>query len=148
MTHMTASSYKTGTYDMHFMLSEPDEDGDFLITIFALPEVGLGGGDAPILAQVDVFLAEVGQDRDALPEWMNRSEMPVGLEGLEPEWFELVYGRAMARRMNEALVAAIEADAYGVDMDRKRWREPSWDAVADILKRARTCHVSLLSRGF
>jgi hypothetical protein len=123
-------------------VAEPDEDGDLLVTVFALPvaenAMGHADWDAPILAQSDLFCNDVGLDPENLPRWLDGKCIAVGETGLEPEWIEITYGQMLAYKMNEAIAAAIRCDARGVDMEGRPWRTPSANRVQSILLRTIT----------
>lgn len=126
---MTATSrWATGTYELVLDYTKDDE-ADVVATIFAKPlEVGTDADeDAPILSQMGLLFAELGDRRGIFAE-EKPAVVDIGEHGLEPENLEREFGPQTGVRLLLLLFQAANADFKGVDMDGAPWREPSNEA--------------------
>lgn len=119
------SLWATGTYELVLDFSGAD-GADIVATVFAMPVDNTleADEDAPILAQTDFIIPELGDLRLEFAEGKT-TIIPIGEHGLQPEDMEARYGPKTAIRLMLLLFRAAEADFNGVDVDKVPWREPS-----------------------
>jgi hypothetical protein len=126
MGTMIESRWATGTYEMLLQRLKDDDEADVMITVFAIPLTldPADDEDAPVLAQVEAKLWELGLHEEDTPDW----PLPlreIGEHGLKPEQVEAEYGPGLGLRILLALYQAVQADMQGTDMEGRPWRQPS-----------------------